>query len=151
MIIPVLPHTPLSTKLNNSHNLRYYIVIGANQPRSIEKIILNIIYLLPRPEEPYLLIYVNTLAHKDAYNDFMKVTEFLPIEYFKHLCNIVVLQASFLNKARGWISFDTVTSFVKNKTEYCSEFKELAESVMLNSEELLNLLPESIKKELGKE
>ena len=72
MIIPILPHTQLSTKLNNSHNLRYFIIIGAHQPISFEKIILNIIHLLPRPEHSYTILYINTLANKDAYNDFMK-------------------------------------------------------------------------------
>ena len=79
MIISILPHSPLSTKLNNARHISYYIIIGARQPGSIEKIILNIIHLIPRPKETYAIIFINTGAHKDAYNDFMKVTELLPL------------------------------------------------------------------------
>jgi len=74
MIISILPHTPLSTKLNNVRHLSYFIIIGARQPSSIEKIILNMIHLIPRPKAAYAFIFINTAAHKDAYNDFMKAT-----------------------------------------------------------------------------
>lgn len=50
MIIPILPHSPLSHKLNNSQHISYYLIIGTNQPLSLEKVLLNIIHLMPRPK-----------------------------------------------------------------------------------------------------
>ncbi len=93
------------------------------------------------PKETYSIIYINTLAPKNAYNDFVKITELLPIQYFIHLDSIYVLHASFLSRALSWVSFNTITNYIKDKTVYCSEFMELAEKAELNKIELLNLLP----------
>jgi hypothetical protein len=61
----------------------FYVVNGQHQPsgdRTFEKLILQIVqtipryaYLLKRPQKPFGVIYVNTLAAGDAYNDFKKV------------------------------------------------------------------------------
>lgn len=79
MIICVKPHTPLSTKLNNNRNHRFYIVIGAKQPDSLERIVLNIVHLIPRPIQDYTLVFINTGASKDAYKDFFTAVDLLPM------------------------------------------------------------------------
>lgn len=116
MIVSVLADSPLVNQLAKYQYIDYYIFIGAKQPngpKSIEKIILNIIHLIPRPKKPYSIVFINTLAAKESYDDFKKATEFLPIEYFLHLENIFVLHASFMSKATSWISFNILTTFVK--------------------------------------
>ena len=78
------------------------------------------IHLIPRPNQDYTIVYINTCAEKDAYKDFFTALDLLPIEYFRHLEGFYVLHPSFMNKAMGWFSFNAVTNFVKNKTEYFS-------------------------------
>lgn len=88
MIVSILADSPLAKQLFKYLCIDYFIFIGAKQPtgaKSIEKIILNIIHLIPRPKRPYSIVYINTLAAKESYDDFKKATEFLPIEYFLHL------------------------------------------------------------------
>ena len=79
MIICVKPYTPLSTKLNNSRHHRFFVVIGARQPDSIERIVLNIVHLIPRPSKDYTMVYINTGASKDAYKDFFTAVDLLPM------------------------------------------------------------------------
>lgn len=82
MIISVLADSELSLKLSHQRALDYFIFIGAKQPtgnNAIEKTLLNIIHLLPRPKKPYSIFYINTLAGKNSFEDFKKVTEFLTI------------------------------------------------------------------------
>jgi hypothetical protein len=88
MIISVLADSPSAKQLIKHLSIDYYIIIGVKQPngaKSIEKIILNIIHLIPRPKRSYSIVYINTMAAKESYDDFKKATEFLPIEYFLHL------------------------------------------------------------------
>jgi hypothetical protein len=68
---------------------------------------------MPRPTKTYSIIYINTNAGKEAFNDFKKAKEFLPIEYFIHLNKIYVLHASFMNKALSWVTFNILTGFIK--------------------------------------
>jgi len=82
MIVTLLADSESSKKVNNGQTLDYFIFLGLKQPsgnKSIEKTVLNIIHLLPRPKKPFSIIYVNTLAAKNSFDDFKKVTEFLPI------------------------------------------------------------------------
>ena len=69
MIIPVIENSELSKILNNNQHLDYFILIGASQPsgnKAIEKTVLNIINLVPRPKKAYSIIYINTLAAKPS-------------------------------------------------------------------------------------
>jgi len=82
MIISVLADSPLAKQLIKHNHIDYYIFVGLKQPtgaKSIEKIILNIIHLIPRPKRAYSIVYINTMAAKESYDDFKKATEFLPI------------------------------------------------------------------------
>ena len=75
MIIPVIENSELSKILNNNQHLDYFILIGASQPsgnKAIEKTVLNIINLVPRPKKAYSIIYINTLAAKNCFEDFKK-------------------------------------------------------------------------------
>ena len=116
MIIAILADSELAVKLNNHQELDYFVVMGAKQPsgnNGIEKTLLNIIHLIPRPKKAYSIIYINTLAAKNSFDDFKKVTEFLPIQYFLNLGKIYVLNASFLSRATSWITFSIITNYVK--------------------------------------
>jgi hypothetical protein len=137
MIVSVLADSPLANQVAKYQYIDYYVFIGAKQPngaKSIEKIILNIIHIIPRPKKPYTIIYINTLAAKENYDDFKKATEFLPIEYFLLLDNIFVLHASFMSKATSWISFNIITTFVKEKTVYVNDFRELVDKASLKAD-----------------
>lgn len=54
--------------------------------------------------------------------------ELLPFEYLSNLTKVYVLQASFMNKAFFWLSFGTITNYVKNKTVNVDTLKELEKS-----------------------
>jgi hypothetical protein len=132
MIIRLETKSEISQKLKNKRNINFYIVIGAKQSNHYEKFILNVIHSIPLPHQTYSIIYVNTLAGKNAFNDFMKVMELLPIEYSLHLDQIYVLQATFMNKAFNWVSFNIITNFIKGKTTHINDFEELARSTHLD-------------------
>lgn len=77
MIIALPADSELSKQLKDNHHVDYFIFIGAKQPhgyKSIEKTLINIIHLLPRPQKAYSIIYINTLAAKDSLDDFKKIT-----------------------------------------------------------------------------
>jgi len=76
-----------------------------------------------RPSQSYSVVYVNTLASSNAYSDFKKIMEFLPIEYFQHLSKIYVLHGNFKNKASFWMIFDYLGSYLKNKTYHADTFR----------------------------
>lgn len=82
-----------------------------------------------RPTRSFGIIYINTFAAGDAYNDFKKVMELLPFEYLSNLTKVYVLQASFMNKAFFWLSFGTITNYVKNKTVNVDTLKEMEKLV----------------------
>ena len=105
---------------------------------------------MPRPTKSYSILYVNTLADSSAYDDFKKILEILPIEYFAHLVNIVVLQGTFFHRASNWLSFGTITSFTKNKTKYCNTLAEVSEKVKISYDFLLKIMPKKIREELAK-
>ena len=90
------------------------------------------------------MIYLNTLAAGDAYNDFKKAMELLPYEYLSNLTKIYVLQPSFINKAFFWLSFGTVTNYIKNKTVNLETLKELSAQSRFDIEFLKNLLPKNV-------
>jgi predicted signal transduction protein with EAL and GGDEF domain len=102
------------------------------------------------PTKGYCVLYINTLADKSAYSDFKKILEFLPLEYFIHLNSIYVLQASFLAKASNWLSFNMLTSYVKDKTIHVSTFMEITNRVFLQPEYLFELMPKDIAADLCK-
>lgn len=62
------------------------------------------------------MIYINTFTDGNAYNDFKKVLELLPFEFFFNLTKIYVVEPTFFNKASFWLSFGTITNYIKNKT-----------------------------------
>jgi hypothetical protein len=96
------------------------------------------------------VIYVNTLAQGDAYNDFKKVLELLPFEYLSNMTRIYVLQPSFINKAFFWLSFGTVLNYIKNKTVNLDTLSELAKQARLDLELLKKILPKNVVEELMK-
>jgi hypothetical protein len=76
MIIPVIADSELSKALHINQPLDYFIFIGAKQPsgsKGIEKTVLNIIHAIPRPKRAYSIIYINTLAANNCFEDFKKV------------------------------------------------------------------------------
>jgi hypothetical protein len=80
-----------------------------------------------RPKNSYGFIFINSFADSNAYNDFKKVLEALPVEYLLHLTKIYVLEASFLSKALTWLSFGTATNYIKNKTVNIDTLRELSQ------------------------
>lgn len=59
-----------------------YVINGQYQPngwRSFEKLVLQIVQAIPRPQNPLGFIYINCFAESDAYDNFKKVLELLPI------------------------------------------------------------------------
>jgi hypothetical protein len=96
-----------------------YIFNGQYQPtgeQSFERLVLQVVQSIPRPKSAFGFIYINTFAESNAYNDFKKVLELLPVEYLCNLTKIYVLEASFLSKALTFLSFGTVTNYIKSKT-----------------------------------
>lgn len=51
-----------------------------------------------------------------------------------------------MSKATSWISFNILTTFVKEKTVYVNDFKELADKASLRAEEMVKLLPSLVQK-----
>jgi len=51
-----------------------------------------------------------------------------------------------MSKATSWISFNILTTFVKEKTVYVNDFKELADKASLRAEEMIKLLPSPVQK-----
>jgi hypothetical protein len=103
-----------------------------------------------RPQKPFGVIYVNTLAEGDAYNDFKKVLELLPFEYLSNMTKIYVLQPSFINKAFFWLTFGTVTNYIKNKTVNVDTLSELAKQSRMDFDLLKRILPKNVVEELIK-
>jgi len=51
-----------------------------------------------------------------------------------------------MSKATSWISFNILTSFVKEKTVYVNDFRELAEKASLKADEMVKILPSIVRK-----
>lgn len=132
MIISIDGNSEASVRLKNHKKINYFIILGAKQSNHYEKFLLNLIHSIPLPHKTYSIIYINTLAQKNAFNDFMKVTDFLPSNYFLHLDQIYVLQASFMNKAVNWVSFNTITNFIKGKILHINDFEDLAKTIQFD-------------------
>jgi hypothetical protein len=97
------------------------------------------------------MIYINTLADRDAYNDFKKVLELLPVEYLFNLTKIYVLNASFFDKAFSWLSFGVTTNYIKNKTVNVETLRELSHKSHVEPEVLKKMLPKNVVAALMKE
>jgi hypothetical protein len=76
--------------------------------------------------------------------------ELLPFEYLSNLTKIYVLQASFMNKAFFWLSFGTVTNYIKNKTVNIDTLKELEKLTHFDLEFLKRTLPKNVIEELAR-
>jgi hypothetical protein len=80
MILAIPLGSEVGKKLHWTRKTDLFIVIGAKQStHNVEKIVLNLIHAIPRPKQSFTIIYINTTAHKNAFSDFMKMTELLPI------------------------------------------------------------------------
>lgn len=75
------------------------------------------------------MVYINSTATKNAYSDFQKITDYLPIPYLKYLNRIFVLNGS--SKFKYQFTFDYLTGYIKKKTIHFSTMKEIVESVGL--------------------
>jgi hypothetical protein len=76
--------------------------------------------------------------------------ELLPFEYLSNLTKIFVLQPSFMNKAFFWLTFGTITNYIKNKTVNVDYLTELAKESKFDLEFLKRILPKNAADELAR-
>lgn len=87
-------------------------------------------------------------ADAGAYNDFKKVLELLPIEFFLNLTRIYVLQASFFGKASSWLSFGTISNYISNKTVHLETIEQLAKEIGIDVRDIAQMFPKEVLQEM---
>jgi hypothetical protein len=130
-----------------------FVINGQYQPsgeQSYERFLLQLVQSIPRPKSPFGFIYVNNLAEGNAYSDFRKVLEMLPSEFLLHLTKIYVIEASFFNRALTFLSFGTVTNYLKNKTVNVETLQQLSQEAKVDLQLLTKILPKNVVASLSK-
>ena len=60
-----------------------------------------------------------------------------------NLTKIYVLEASFFSRASSWLSFGISTNYIKNKTVYVDNIRELSHEAHIDLEQFRKMLPKN--------
>lgn len=96
------------------------------------------------PKKNYSIVFLNQEAESDAYSQFKEIFLQLPIDYFVKLNHFVMVKPSFFNKAQDFITFNVLPAYLKSRTHYVGNCRELCAFLKIKEQDLVDLVPEKI-------
>ena len=141
-------------KLTGNIHTDVYFYYGTLQPTipKTEKLIMNLIKKFPRPERPYIMVYINNFENSNSsanLNEFKKALLMLPLPYYLKMRKIIIMKSTFFMKATELLSFGTIQKHLKEKTQYIPTLEEIAQNLGMDQISLIKFLPERVASELN--